>query len=442
MQAAHDGVVRRVAHREINVISKPIANRLELRDTESLIPSARNARTHSESQIAEIAGSIVAFGFMVPVLVDSEGNIIAGHGRVLAARKLKLERLPVIVADHLSEGEKRAYAIADNKIAMNAGWDEELLRVELESLKSDGINLETLGFSEDEFNQLLDNLSRGSQADEDSSPETPIAPVTQVGDIWQLGKHRLLCGDALEEKSHCGVLAGETAEMVFTDPPYNVAYHAPGLGVGIANDDLGQNFGVFLERACANMLRSTDGALYICMSSSELHTLHSAFTKTGGHWSTFIIWGKNTFTLGRSDYQRQFEPILYGWRQGGPHYWCGARDQGDLWMIDRPQTNDLHPTMKPVALAERAVINSSRRGAIVLDPFGGSGSTLIACEKIDRRARLIELEPKYCDVTITRWQQFCGGEAIHTATGETFAARSARRSEVADSLPITTPCEP
>ena len=289
------------------MISKPPAERLELRDIDSLTPSARNARTHSELQISEIAGSIVAFGFMVPVLVDSDGNIIAGHARVLAARKLKLERVPVIVVDHLSEAEKRAYVIADNKIALNAGWDEELLKVELESLKSEGVNLERLGFSEDEFNQLLDNLSPGPQPDEDSAPESPIAPITQVGDIWRLGEHMLLCGDALDGDSYAAVLAGETAQMVFTDPPYNVDYRAPGLGVGIANDDLGKNFGPFLEGACTQMLRNTTGALYICMSSSELHTLYSAFTKTGGHWSTFIIWGKNTFTLGRSDYQRQFE---------------------------------------------------------------------------------------------------------------------------------------
>jgi DNA modification methylase len=176
------------------------------------------------------------------------------------------------------------------------------------------------------------------------------------------------------------------------------------------------------------MLQNTGGALYLCMSSSELHTLYSAFTKAGGHWSTFLIWGKNTFTLGRADYQRQFEPILYGWREGGSHYWCGARDQGDLWMIDRPQVNDLHPTMKPVALVERAVLNSSRRGETVLDPFAGSGSTLIACEKTGRLARLIELEPRYCDVIVRRWQEFTGREATLYQTGETLAQLETRRA--------------
>ena len=361
------------------------------------------------------------------MLVDLEGGIIAGHGRVLAARKLKLERVPVIVADHLSETEKRAYSIADNKIALNAGWDDELLRVELEALKDEGIDLESLGFSEEEFNELLDQLGPDPRPDEDFVPEASTEVVNRSGDLWQLGEHLVYCGDALEAASYTAVLAGEAAAMTFMDSPYNVAYCAPGLGVGITNDDLGAGFGVFLETACAHILANTRGAIYACMSSSELHTLHSAFTKSGGHWSTFIIWGKNTFTLGRSDYQRQFEPILYGWGEGQPPFWCGARDQGDLWLIDRPQTNDLHPTMKPVALVERAVLNSSRRGETVLDPFAGSGSTLIACEKTGRQARLIELEPKYCDVIIRRWQEFSGKEAMHCASGETFTQVSASR---------------
>jgi DNA modification methylase len=217
--------------------------------------------------------------------------------------------------------------------------------------------------------------------------------------------------------------------MVFTDPPYNVSYTAPGLGVGIANDDLGKNFGLFLEKACLHMLQNTRGAVYLCMSSSELHTLYNAFTKAGGHWSTFIIWGKHAFTLGRADYQRQFEPILYGWREGESHYWCGARDQGDLWLIDRPTVNDLHPTMKPVELVEKAVRNSSRRGEIVLDSFAGSGSTLIACEKTGRRARLMEIEPRYCDVIIRRWEEFTGQEAILEASGATFTKTSTERKE-------------
>ena len=406
---------------------RSVPDRIELFAIERLTPSARTARTHSEEQIAELAGSMKAFGFMVPVLIDPNGGIISGHARVLAARKLSLERVPVIVIQHLTESEKRGYAIADNKIALNAGWDEELLRVELEALKDDGVDLESLGFSEAEFNELLDKLSLESP-DEDKVPESPSNPVSQPGDLWQTGDHRLFCGDATEAASYTAVLRRESAAMVFSDPPYNVSYCAPGLGVGITNDDLGSDFEMFLHSACTHMLRNTSGALYLCMSSSELHTLYSAFTKAGGHWSTFLIWGKNTFTLGMADYQRQFEPILYGWREGSSHYWCGARDQGDLWLVDRPHVNDLHPTMKPVALIERAVLNSSRRGETVLDPFAGSGSTLIACEKTGRIARLIELEPRYCDVIIRRWQESTGREAIHSATGETFGQLANKRS--------------
>ena len=408
---------------------KTMVDKIEIWNIERLIPSARNARTHSEEQVAEIAGSIAAFGFMVPIVVDSDGLIVAGHGRVLAARKLKLERVPVVVIDHLTEPEKRAYAIADNKITLNAGWDEELLRVELEALKGDGFELETLGFSEQEFSDLLDSLSEGTKEDQDSAPDTPEVAVTRSGDLWHLGEHQLLCADATAPEGYLTLLSGKPADMVFTDPPYNVSYRAPGLGVGIANDNLGKGFEVFLQNACTQMLQNCQGALYICMSSSELHTLYNAFTKAGGHWSTFLIWGKQTFTLGRADYQRQFEPILYGWREGIQHYWCGARNQGDLWLIDRPSANDLHPTMKPVELVERAVMNSSRQGEIVLDPFAGSGSTLIACEKTGRSARLMEIEPRYCDVIIRRWEEFTGKEACLGPGGPTFAQISAERAD-------------
>jgi DNA modification methylase len=393
-------------------MAKPMADCIELWAIERLIPSARNARTHSDEQIAEIAGSIHAFGFIVPVVVGRDGVVIAGHGRVLAARQLKLDCIPVIEVTHLSDAEQRAYAIADNKIALNAGWNEELLKVELEALKDEGVSLDSLGFSEEEFNALMDELAPEAVPDEDSVPETPLTPVTRVGDIWQLGEHRLLCGDALDPGAYTTLLSGELTAMVFCDPPYNVEYVGPGLGVGIANDDLGEGFGTFLQTACEHMLANTRGAVYVCMSSSELHTLYEAFTTAGGHWSTFLIWGKHHFTLGRSDYQRQFEPILYGWKEGTQRYWCGARDQGDLWLIDRPHANDLHPTMKPVELVERAVLNSSKRGEAVLDAFGGSGTTLIACEKTGRKARLIEVDPHFCDVIVQRWQDFTGGAAI------------------------------
>jgi DNA modification methylase len=408
-------------------VQSPMADQIEIWEIGRVIPPARNPRTHSASQIREIARSIKEFGFIVPIVVDANGSIIAGEGRRLAAMELGLSRVPVILVNHLTETQKRAYAIADNKIALNADWDDELLRVELEALRGEGIDLESLGFSEQEFNDLLDQLGPDPSPDDDSAPEAPAIPVSQLGDRWQLGDHFLCCGDALDAGSYAALLSGEQADMVFTDPPYNVSYVGPGLRVGVTNDDLGQGFPDFLEKACQQLLANSKGGVYIAMSSSELHTLYDAFTKAGGHWSTFIVWAKHTFTLGRADYQRQYEPILYGWREGASHYWCGARDQGDLWLVDKPHANDLHPTMKPVALVERAVLNSSRRGESVLDPFAGSGSTLIACEKTGRKARLIELEPKYCDVIIERWQQFTGMEAILSATGETSAQVSEKR---------------
>ena len=231
-----------------------------------------------------------------------------------------------------------------------------------------------------------------------------------------LGEHRLLCGDATVLADVERVLGGQLADMTFTDPPYNVDYaNSPkdklrGKHRPILNDDLGAGFEAFLLRRLRQHPRASPRApCYICMSSSELHTLQRAFAAAGGKWSTFVIWAKNTFTLGRADYQRQYEPILYGWQEGSDHYWCGARDQGDVWFVDKPVRNDLHPTMKPVALVERAIRNSSKTRDIVLDPFGGSGSTLIACEKAGRQARLVELDPKYCDVIVRRWQE-CSGE--------------------------------
>jgi DNA modification methylase len=395
---------------------------------EKLIPYARNARTHSAEQVAQIAASIAEFGFVNPVLIGPDNVIIAGHARLLAARKLGMTEVPVIVLDHLTETQRRALVLADNRLALNAGWDEEMLRVELESIRDDGFDLELTGFSDDELEDLLREPEEvvAGNTDEDAVPEAPETAVTVPGDVWLLGDHRLLCGDATQIEAVEKVLAGGLADMVFTDPPYNVNYGATmkdklrGKKRKIANDDLGEGFEQFLRDACVNMLSVTKGAIYICMSSSELHTLHRAFTESGGHWSTFIIWAKNVFTMGRSDYQRQYEPILYGWKEGTDHYWCGARDQGDVWFVKKPIANDLHPTMKPVELVERAIRNSSKSRDAVLDPFAGSGATLIACEKTGRQARLIELEPKYCDVIVRRWQQFTGKQAVLEASGRTF----------------------
>ncbi len=417
-------------------------NALQVRawPVEKLIPYARNARTHSDEQVAQIAESIAEFGFVNPVLIGPDNVIIAGHARLLAARKLGMTEVPVIVLDHLTETQRRALVLADNRLAPNAGWDEEMLRVELEALREEDFNLELVGFSSEELEALLpepEPKSFAGRTDEDTVPEAPEAPVTRPGDLWVLGTHRLLCGDSIRMDAIEKVLAGGLADMVFTDPPYNVNYGATMKDKlrgkthrKIANDNLGLGFEQFLRDACANVLAVTKGAVYISMSSSELHTLHKAFTEAGGHWSTFVIWAKHVFTMGRSDYQRQYEPILYGWKEGTDHYWCGARDQGDVWFIKKPVANDLHPTMKPVELVKRAIRNSSKSRDTVLDPFGGSGSTMIACEKTGRRARVIELEPKYCDVIVRRWQQFTGRQAVLEADWRTFD-QSARVEAVA-----------
>ncbi|MCL4796542.1 MAG: site-specific DNA-methyltransferase [Bryobacteraceae bacterium] len=405
-----------------------------------LIPYARNARTHTDEQVAQIAASIAEFGWTNPVLVGSDGVLIAGHARLMAARKLAMAEVPVIVLDHLSESQRRALVLADNRLALSAAWNEDMLRVELEALREDDYNIDLLGFTDEEIESLLaepESESAG-QTDEDAVPETAESAVTVPGDVWLLGQHRLLCGDATVLGDLEKVLAGGLADMTFCDPPYNVNYGATMKDKlrgkshrKIANDNLGEDFAKFLHDACVNMLALTKGAVYICMSSSELHTLQKAFRDAGGHWSTFVIWAKNTFTMGRSDYQRQYEPILYGWKEGADHFWCGARDQGDVWFIKKPHVNDLHPTMKPVELVERAVRNSSKSRDTVLDPFGGSGSTLIACEKAGRQARVIELEPKYCDVIIRRFQQFAGKPATLEGDGQSFDEIAVGRGEVA-----------
>lgn len=394
----------------------------------SLIPYARNARTHSDEQVAQIAASIAEFGFTNPILTDGDRGVIAGHGRLAAARKLRLTEVPVIELNHLSAIQKKAYILADNRIAANAGWDDELLSVELAELQDAGFDLELTGFGDEELERLLNGEGNTTGLTEDDAvPDVPVDPVSKTGDVWLMGQHRLICGDSTVLTDVERVMNGQLADMAFTDPPYNVDYannakdKMRGKDRRIMNDALGDGFYQFLYDACVNLLIVTKGACYVCMSSSELHTLQRAWLDAGGKWSTFVIWAKNTFTLGRADYQRQYEPILYGWKEGVKHYWCGDRDQSDIWNYNKPRVNDLHPTMKPVELVERAIKNSSKTRDIVLDLFGGSGTTLIACEKTNRQARLVELDPKYVDVIVKRWEDYTGLKATRESDGEAFA---------------------
>jgi DNA modification methylase len=394
---------------------------VDLTEIQRVIPYARNPR-RNEQAIDKVAASIKEYGFRQPIVVDEDMVIIAGHTRLQAAQKLGLAKIPTHIATGLTPAQVKAYRLADNRIAQEAEWDDALLALEISDLSELGFDLDLTGFDSAELDQLLSDLDDDGLTDEDAVPEVPIDPITKAGDIWVLGDHKLICGDSTDADTLDKLMDGHLVDMVFTDPPYNVNYGATAkdkmrakggskAGRKILNDNLGDDFEAFLSAACANMLRLCKGGIYICMSSSELDTLQSAFRSSGGKWSTFIIWAKNTFTLGRADYQRQYEPILYGWKEGNDRYWCGARNQGDVWFFNKPLKNDLHPTMKPVELVSQAITNSSKSKDIVLDSFGGSGSTMIACEKLGRQARLIELDPAYCDVIVKRWEDFTGRKA-------------------------------
>jgi DNA modification methylase len=421
-------------------MSSWLADKIEPWPTTRLIPYARNARTHSQEQVAQIAASIVEFGFTNPILAGSDGVIVAGHGRLAAAQKLGLAVVPVVVLDHLTPTQRRALIIADNRIAENAGWDDALLRIEIADLQDADFDLSLTGFDADALAELMasEEPEGEGQTDDDAVPDVAETPVSRPGDVWLLGGHRLLCGDSTVAQSYERLLQGVPVDMVFTDPPYNVNYansakdKMRGKDRAILNDNLGDGFYDFLLAALTPTIAHCRGGIYVAMSSSELDVLQAAFRAAGGKWSTFIIWAKNTFTLGRADYQRQYEPILYGWPEGAQRHWCGDRDQGDVWNIKKPQKNDLHPTMKPVELVERAIRNSSRPGDVVLDPFGGSGTTLIAAEKSGRLARLIELDPKYADVIVRRWQDWTGKQATREADGVMFD-QAASVSSVPDS---------
>lgn len=390
---------------------------------EELRPDPANPRRIGDAELEALTRSIREFGFVDPVIARREDRtVIGGHQRLLAARRLGYKTVPTVLVD-LSQENARLLNIALNKIS--GSWDQELLARLLADLDTlPDVDLTLSGFDNDELRKILASLNarerreRVETFDLDAALEKARAqPITKPGDLWLLGEHRLLCGDATDLEAVRRLVGQTRPTMAFTDPPYNVDYGhhggAPQQGKrrSIANDNIGEGFGLFLQRACRNILEVTDGAVYICMSSSELHTLQKAFVAVGGHWSTFIIWAKNTFTVGRSDYQRQYEPILYGWREGTKHHWCGARDQGDVWRVEKPTANPLHPTMKPLALMERALENSSGPGDRVLDLFLGSGSTLIACDRTGRTCYGVELDPLYVDITVMRWEAFSGQKA-------------------------------
>jgi len=443
----------------------------------ALVPYQRNARTHSHDQVAIIASSIEEFGFTNPILVSADMEVIAGHGRLAAAKHLRLVEVPVIRLGHLSEAQRRALVIADNRIAELAGWDEDLLQSEIEALAATELPLEVLGFSQAELDEILDDVEESlaeASFDPEAVPPLETSAVTSAGDVWILGRHRLICGSATEKATADLLLAGELADCVWTDPPYNVDYE--GAAGKIANDNMGASeFRSFLDAAFAVMFSAMKpGApIYVAHADTEGLAFRGAFAEAGFKLSGCLVWVKPSLVLGRSDYQWRHEPILYGWKPGAAHFWKGGRahttveesgsagvrvmpdrsvqvDVGDRTLIvrgsdlelsmldgsvirvDKPRANSVHPTMKPVELICRQLGNSSPRGAVVMDPFGGSGSTLMACEITGRSARLSELDPRFCDVIVKRWQEASGGEARHEATGQTFAERCASVLDLAE----------
>ena len=374
--------------------------KLEWRQIADLIPYARNARTHSDEQVAQIAASIKEFGWTNPILVDGDNGIIAGHGRLAAARKLGNTEVPVIELTGLSEAQKRAYILADNKLALNAGWDIDLLAEELKELKDLNFDLELTGFSDKELADFLAEEVEGL-TDEDAVPDVPEEPKTKLGDIYQLGNHRLMCGDSTSIDAVDKLMDGQKADMVFTDPPYNVAFNGrSGKFDVIKNDDLPEDqFTEFIKDWLQTFEAFRPNSYYICCNWAFYGILQSALKP-----KACIVWAKNVFGLGRG-YRHQHEFIIFDGLIDP-----SIKNESDLWSIAK-DSKYVHPTQKPVALSERAIKNSTMANNIVLDYFGGSGSTLIACEKQNRHARLMELDPKYCDVIVKRWEDFTGKKA-------------------------------
>jgi DNA modification methylase len=383
--------------------------------TEDLIPYARNSRTHDDAQVAQIAASIKEFGWTNPILLDGENGIIAGHGRVMAAQKLGETKVPTIELAHMTDIQKQAYIIADNKLALNAGWDEQILALEFDDLKDAGYDLGLTGFSLDEIDALTPVEVEEGLTDEDAVPDVPDEPITKLGDIYKLGNHRLMCGDSTSIDAVDKLMDGQKADMVFTDPPYGVDYdggHATDKRrTKLKNDDKTLMYAGALPIA---YMASKDGAaLYLWFVERFATDVLTALNECNFQVRTWIIWNKNLAQFGAigAQYKAKHEPCIYAFKKGKAPFWNGPNNEVTVWDVKRHSKNEFHPTQKPVELAVRAMENSSKGGDIVLDLFGGSGSTMIACEKQNRHARLMELDPKYCDVIVKRWEDFTGKKA-------------------------------
>lgn len=374
-----------------------------------LVPYVNNARTHSPEQIKKLRSSLREFGFINPVIIDRDYGVIAGHGRILAAKEEGIKEIPCVFADHLTEAQKKAYIIADNRMAMDAGWDEELLRVEIEALQGMDFDPLLTGFDEKELAALFDDgaEAKDDEFDVDEELEKPV--FSKTGDVWTLGRHRLVCGDSTKAETYEVLMQGKKANLVVTDPPYNVNYE--GSAGKIKNDNMAaEKFYQFLLDAFTNMekVMAEDASIYVFHADTEGLNFRRAFTDAGFYLSGCCIWKKPSLVLGRSPYHWQHEPVLYGWKKNGKHQWYSDRKQTTIWEFEKPRKNADHPTMKPIPLLAYPITNSSMSNTLILDPFGGSGSTLIACDQTDRSCCTIELDEKYCDVIVKRYVELKG----------------------------------
>ncbi len=400
--------------------------RFEKVNIDRLVPYARNARTHSKAQVLQLRSSLREFGFVNPVIVDKDLNIIAGHGRVMAAKEEGLAEIPCVFAEHLTEAQKKAYILADNRLALSAGWDEELLALEFADLKDLGFDLGLTGFDEKEIEKLF--AADGNDVEDDGFDLTAAleqAAFVLPGDVWTLGRHRLICGDATDAETVRRLMDGRKANLVLTDPPYNVDFKGSS-GLKIKNDSMkAEQFYAFLLSSFRNLADNLEGggSAYIFHADTEGENFRRAFREAGFHLSGTCIWAKDSFVMGRSPYQWQHEPILYGWLKTGTHKWYAGRAEATIWNFAKPKRNSDHPTSKPLDLLAYPIRNSSQANGIVLDTFGGSGSTLIACEQADRICHMLELDEKYASVILRRYAEFkqnCGADIVCMRDGETL----------------------
>jgi DNA modification methylase len=383
--------------------------RFEQVSIDKLVPYARNARTHSKEQIKQLRASLREFGFVNPCIIDKDYNIIAGHGRVMAAKEEGISEIPCVFAEHLTDAQKRAYILADNRLALNAGWDDEMLSVELSDLQANAFDLSLLGFSDAEMNRIMGGMENAKDDDFNVDAELQKPTLSKPGDLWLLGNHQLVCGDSTKPETYTLLMEGKAANLVVTDPPYNVNYE--GAAGKIKNDHMaGDAFYQFLLDAFTQMekVMAQDASIYVFHADTEGLNFRKAFTEAGFYLSGTCIWKKQSLVFGRSPYQWQHEPVLFGWKKSGKHAWFSDRKQSTIWEFDKPRKNGDHPTMKPIPLLAYPIVNSSMTGCVVLDPFGGSGSTLIACEQTGRVCRMAELDEKFCDVIVRRFIQQVG----------------------------------